>query len=106
MFRCMNIAIFKINFFIVANFTAQTPLFLLSSYKLAFPVVCLKLSSLPDLALEFSGCTYRTDQIPTPISHRRYPLSLHFYSQVGQIDLLKYLLPFILEYISLSENNI
>jgi hypothetical protein len=38
-------------FLAVAEFTALSPLSLLISYKLSFPIVGLKLSSLPNLAI-------------------------------------------------------
>ena len=52
MFRCGNILLLATRFFDVAKFTILTPLSLLLWCKLSFPIVGLKLSSLPNFALK------------------------------------------------------
>ena len=52
MFRCRKIVLLTTRFFDVAKFTILTPLSLLSSCRPAFPVVGLKIFSLPTFALK------------------------------------------------------
>jgi hypothetical protein len=49
MLRSGNIVLLTLRFLDVAKFTNLTPLSLLISCKLSFPLVSLKMSSLPDL---------------------------------------------------------
>ena len=50
--RCRNIVLLKTRFFYVAKFTILTPLSLLSWCRLSFPIVGLKIFSLPTFALK------------------------------------------------------
>jgi hypothetical protein len=50
--RSGNIVLLTVRFLDVAKFTTLTPLSLLISSKLSFPIVALKMSSLPTLALK------------------------------------------------------
>jgi hypothetical protein len=52
MLRCGNIIHLTLRFLDVEKFTNLTPLSLLISCKLSFPIVSLKMSSLPTLALK------------------------------------------------------
>jgi hypothetical protein len=52
MFRCGNIVLLTLRFLDVEKFTNLTPLSSLISCKLSFPIVGLKMSSLPTLALK------------------------------------------------------
>jgi hypothetical protein len=52
MLGCRNIILLTLRFLDVAKFTNVTPLSLLISCKLSFPIVGLKMSSLPTLALK------------------------------------------------------
>jgi hypothetical protein len=52
MLRWGNIMIWTVRFLVVAKFTALTPLSLLISCKLSFPIVGLKMSFQPTLALD------------------------------------------------------
>jgi hypothetical protein len=63
-----NIVILKIRFLDVTKFTTLTPLSLLVSCELSFPVVGLKMSSLPTLALK------SPNKIHLLVFHRTCPL--------------------------------
>jgi hypothetical protein len=52
MLLCRNIVLLRIRFYDVANFTALTPLALLISRKLSFPIAGLKIPYLPTFALK------------------------------------------------------
>jgi hypothetical protein len=52
MLRFGNLVLMTIRFFDVAKFTTLTPLSLLISCKLSFPIVGLKMSCLPTLTLK------------------------------------------------------
>jgi hypothetical protein len=52
MLQCGNTVLLTLRFLDVAKFTNQTPLSLLILCKPAFPVVGLKMSSLPSVALK------------------------------------------------------
>jgi hypothetical protein len=54
MLQCGNIVLLTIWFLDVAKFSTLTPLSLLTSCKLSFPIVGLKMSSLPTLAFLIS----------------------------------------------------
>jgi predicted benzoate:H+ symporter BenE len=51
-FRCRNIVLVTPRFFVVANLTILIPLSLLSWSSQSFPIVCLKILSLPTFALK------------------------------------------------------
>jgi hypothetical protein len=53
MLRCENIVLLTVRFLDVAKVTTQTPLSLLISWKLSFPVVGFKIYILSMLALKF-----------------------------------------------------
>jgi hypothetical protein len=53
--RCENIVLLTLRFLDVAKFTNLTPLSLLISCKVSLPIVSLKMSSLPILALKSSN---------------------------------------------------
>jgi hypothetical protein len=63
----------------MAKFTNVTPLSLLILYKLSFPIVGLKMSSLPTLALKSLNRIYGIYQTHIPIPHRRCPSHHQFY---------------------------
>jgi hypothetical protein len=52
MLQCGNIVLWTLRFLELAKFTTLTPLSLLISCKVSFPIVGLKMSSLPTLAVK------------------------------------------------------
>jgi hypothetical protein len=82
---CGNIVLLTVRFLDVAKFTILTPLSLLISCKLSFPIVGLKMPSLPTFALKsplrkYSYVIQEIYQIHVPTlcrscpSHQFYPL--------------------------------
>jgi hypothetical protein len=87
MLRCGNIVLLTVRFLDVAKLTTLTPLSLLVACRLSFPIVGLKMSSLPTLALKSPNkISYGTSGIyqkPVLVPHRTCPLYHQFYLQLG-----------------------
>jgi hypothetical protein len=68
-----NIVLLSLRFLDVAKFASLTPLSLLISCKLSLPIVSLKMSSLPTLALKFSYGIFGIYQTHVPVPRRSCP---------------------------------
>jgi hypothetical protein len=80
----MNVHVMR--FVDVANFTTLTPLLLLISCELSFPIVGLKMSSLPTLALKSNkifDSIQHIYRIHVLVIHRTCPSYHQFYLQLG-----------------------
>jgi hypothetical protein len=78
MLQYWDIVLLTIRFLYVAKFTILIPLTLLISCKLSFPIVDLKMSSLPASELKSAtkkSCgTSGTDPVHSLVPHKSYPL--------------------------------
>jgi hypothetical protein len=82
-----NAVLLTTTYFVVAKFTTLTPLSLLSSCKLSFPIVGLKVSSLPNFAVKFPNRIFMWYwgkwSNTCSNSYTICPLGHHFYRQLA-----------------------